>query len=78
MRFVMVLVVIVAGIVGAGFYRGWFQMTSDGSTDKPNVTLTVDKDKIQEDKQKALDKARSGQKENHPAVTPAPAEKNQD
>lgn len=56
MRFLIVLVLIVAGVAGLGFYRGWFDLTSDRGTDKSNVTLTVDRDKMKEDKQKAVDK----------------------
>jgi len=55
MRFLIVLLLIVAGAVGLGFYRGWFHLTSDGAADKSNITLTVDKDKVQQDKQKARD-----------------------
>ena len=56
MRFAMVLVLILAGVAGLGLYRGWFHVTSDRGADKSNVTLTVDKDKVHEDKQKAIDK----------------------
>ena len=57
MRLLIVLVVIVAGIAAFGFYRGWFHVTSGGAADKSNVTLTVDKDKIQQDKNTAREKA---------------------
>jgi len=56
MRFVIVLVLIVAGVVGLGYYRGWFHFTSDNSADKPAVTVTVDKDKITQDKSDAQKK----------------------
>ena len=55
MRFLIVLLLIIAGVVGLGFYRGWFHLTSDTAADKSNVTLTVEKDKMQQDKQKAQD-----------------------
>ncbi len=42
-RLFFVLLVVVVGIVGFGFYRGWF---------------TVNQDKIQQDEQKAKDKVR--------------------
>jgi len=58
MRFIAVLVLVLAGVAGFGFYRGWFHLTSDRSADKSNVTLTVDKDKIQQDKNAASEKAR--------------------
>lgn len=56
MRLLIVFVLIVAGVAAFGFYRGWFHLTSDGTTDKSNVTLTVDKDKIQQDKNEAREK----------------------
>jgi len=56
MRIAIVLVLILAGVAGLGLYRGWFHVTSDRDADKSKVTLTVDKDKMQEDKQKAVDK----------------------
>jgi len=59
MRFLIVLVLIVACVAGVGFYRGWFHLTSDRGADKSNVTLTVDKDKMQEDKQKTVDKVQN-------------------
>jgi hypothetical protein len=49
MRVLIVLVLIVSGVAGLGFYRGWFHLTSDGSGDKPAVTVTVDKEKIHQD-----------------------------
>ena len=58
MRFLLVLVLIAAGVAGVGFYRGWFDLTSDRASEKSNVTLTVDKDKIDQDKQKVSDKAK--------------------
>jgi len=50
MRLLIVLILIVAGL---GLYRGWFRFTSNTSVDKPTVTVTVDKDKIQQDKNEA-------------------------
>ena len=44
----IVLVLVVAGFVGLGFYLGWFHFASDSADDKPNITLTVDPDKFQE------------------------------
>lgn len=50
--FVLVLV-LAAGIVGLGFYLGWFQFSTGGTDQKPNITFTTDKDKIQGDIKKA-------------------------
>jgi hypothetical protein len=52
-RLLVVFVLAVAGVVGLGFYLGWFQLASDSAGEKPNITFTVDPDKFQEDKEKA-------------------------
>jgi hypothetical protein len=50
----VVIVLLIVGIVGLGFYRGWFLMSSnrDSEDQKVNTTFTVDEEKIQEDKEK--------------------------
>ncbi len=48
-----VLILIGAGIVGLGFYRGWFHVGSDNADGKSNVTLSVDTNKFQEDRKSA-------------------------
>jgi hypothetical protein len=58
-RIVFLLVLLVAVVGGVGFYLGWFTLTTQTTADgKSNVTVTVDKDKIKEDKEKAKDKAK--------------------
>jgi preprotein translocase subunit SecF len=50
MKFLLiVLVLLVAGVFGVGFYRGWFQFGSDNDTNKSNYTFSVDKNKIEKD-----------------------------
>jgi hypothetical protein len=58
-NFVIGLALIVAGVVGLGFYRGWIHFTSDKVADKPSVTVTVDKGKIHDDKDKAVNAAQT-------------------
>ena len=58
MRSLMFVVfLLLVGIAGVGFYRGWFAFSSNGTdhgTDQlPSATITVDKDKFHEDEQKA-------------------------
>jgi hypothetical protein len=48
-----VLVLLVFGVVGLGFYQGWFRLSKGATDDKVNVTLTVDQDKIKDDTHKA-------------------------
>lgn len=55
-RLLLVLVLVVAGVGGLGFYRGWFHLASDSADHKIQITATVDTDKIQEDKKTAVEK----------------------
>ena len=51
-----VVVLLLVGIVGVGFYRNWFQVSMDNTDQRPSATVTVDKGKIHADEQKAKDK----------------------
>jgi len=74
MRFLIVLLFLVAGVVGLGFYRGWFHVSSKGSADKSNVTLTVDKDKVKQDAKDAKEKVQSaGNRPGDKAAAPVDA-----
>jgi len=53
-NFVIAVVLILAGIVGLGLWRGWIQLSSDKAADRPSVTVSVDKEKLHDDKAKAL------------------------
>lgn len=70
-RIFLVLVVVVAGVAGLGFYRGWFHLTSDRTSDTSNVTLTVDQGRIQEDKNAMRDKARDMDPNPQPTTAPS-------
>jgi hypothetical protein len=52
-RFLGVLVVLSAIVAGIGFYRGWFHTESTNAGGHDAVTVTVDKDKINQDKASA-------------------------
>ena len=43
-------------VVGLGFYRGWFWLSTNSSDQKPSATITVDKDKIHADEKLAKEK----------------------
>ena len=53
----VVAVIVIAG-VALGFFLGWFNLSPSNDEHKSNVTLSVDKDKFEADKDKAVDKAR--------------------
>ena len=49
-------VVLLIAIVGFGFCRGWFHVSSENEDQKSNVTFSMDKEKINADEQTAKDK----------------------
>ena len=54
-----VVIVLALLVIGVGFYRGWFALSSpsaDQGSNKVNVNLTVDRDKMQEDAQAVQNK----------------------
>ena len=59
MRFIKLLLLLAVCIAVVGFYRGWFSLSSHGrdtESNKVNVSLTVDPDKVKEDAGKAKDR----------------------
>lgn len=55
-----VLLVLILCVVGIGFYRGWFAMSSNGAdtgNGKVSINLTLDSDKAKQDAEKVKDKA---------------------
>jgi multidrug efflux pump subunit AcrB len=54
--FIVIVVLLVVAVVG--FYRNWFQFSSHNDDGNPNITLSMDQDKIGTDMDKALDKAK--------------------
>jgi hypothetical protein len=55
-RFLARLLLVVAGSVGLGLYLGWCRLSTDHTDQNANLTITVDHDKIQEDREKARDR----------------------
>ena len=55
-RMLLVFVLIVAVVAGLGFYRGWFHFSSGSDGSSAHVTVSMDKGRIQKDKDKAVDK----------------------
>ncbi|HZL88880.1 MAG TPA: hypothetical protein VFB96_10945 [Pirellulaceae bacterium] len=58
-KLLAVLIVLVLLVIGVGFYRGWFALSSPDADkgNKVNVNLTVDGDKMQEDAEAVKKKA---------------------
>ena len=61
LTFVVVLFLI--GIVGLGFYQGWFHFSTNSTDHTSSATISVDQDKIRADEGKAKEKVEEfGQK----------------
>jgi hypothetical protein len=55
-----VLIAIAILVVGLGFYRGWFALSrpaADAGSNKVNINLATDPDKMKQDAKLATDKA---------------------
>ena len=81
-RLFPVLIVVVLLVIGFGFYRGWFAMSSsnaDKGSNKVNVNLTMDGDKMQEDatavQNKTAELTGGAKKETSEPVDPASGSK---
>jgi predicted negative regulator of RcsB-dependent stress response len=55
-RLLIVLVLVVAVVVGLGFYQGWFRYSTAGTDGKVNIPISVDREKIEQDKEKVKEK----------------------
>jgi hypothetical protein len=60
LRFLGILVLLVAGVACLGLYLGWFSIGSDSADGKTHINLIVDKNKINADEQKVLKKLPGG------------------
>jgi len=71
--FAVLVVLIVGGFIGLGFYRGWFSVMWDSGAGKGHITGTMDEDKFKED----LGKVKNvGHHEKDKVATP-PTDQNQ-
>ncbi len=41
-RILVLLLLLAIGVVGLGFYLGWFRVSTDHTGEKINTTITVD------------------------------------
>jgi hypothetical protein len=55
-RFLFVIVLLVAGVLALGYYREWFKFSSVSSDQSTDIHVTVDKNKVNEDEEKAKEK----------------------
>jgi hypothetical protein len=60
-KLIGILVVIAIFVVGLGFYRGWFTLSSsnpEADADKVSVDVTVDRGKMKEDAKSVKEKTK--------------------
>jgi len=76
-RLIVGLVLVVAVVVGLGFYRGWFGAATDSADGKSHLNITVDKDKIKEDENKVIKQIHKVERQVKDKVT-APAVKDKE
>jgi hypothetical protein len=58
-KFLLVLVLLVACVIGLGFYLGWFAISTAKETPgKTGVNVTIDQDKFKSDTERARQKAK--------------------
>jgi hypothetical protein len=57
-KLALVMLVLVIGLIAFGFYRDWFGLSSsrESQSNKVNVNLTVDPDKIKEDAERVKER----------------------
>jgi hypothetical protein len=67
---IFILVLVVAGVVGLGFYMDWFHLSSGSDDNKASISLSVDRGKVQEDKDKAVKKVQDVGQEVKDKATP--------
>ena len=51
-----VVVLLLVGIVGLGFYQGWFHFSTNRTDHTSSATITVDQNKIRADEGKAKER----------------------
>jgi hypothetical protein len=71
------LALVVAVVVGVGFYRQWFSVASDKAEDTSRVTFSADSAKFKDDEKKVVAKVEAlGTRVKDKAI--APTEKNKE
>jgi hypothetical protein len=58
-RFIVALLVLAAIVVGVGYYLDWFHVSKEDSTGKTSIQVTIDKEKIQADENRAKEKVQN-------------------
>jgi hypothetical protein len=77
-RLMIALALVVAVVVGVGFYRQWFSVASDKAEDTSHVTFSADSAKFKDDEKKVVAKVEAlGTRAKDKAVAPTEKTKEQ-
>lgn len=57
-KFLGNLVIFAIILAGVGFFRNWFEVSTEDQAGETNIEVTIDKDKIKQDAAAAAEKAR--------------------
>ncbi len=71
-RLLIVLVLVVAGIAGLGFYQGWLRLATGEEGAKAGLPVTVDREKFEQDKVKVQEKLQELEQQVKEKVLAAP------
>ncbi len=55
-RLFVILVLLAVGVGALGYHQGWFKLSTANTPKGANVKITVDKEKLEEDKERAKEK----------------------
>ena len=56
-KFLGTLVILAMIVAAVGYYRGWYDISTDDRPGETNIEMTIDKDKIKQDAEAARQKA---------------------
>jgi hypothetical protein len=71
MRLLGLLVVLLIAVAAVGYYLDWFKLSTADSSGKTNISVTIDKEKIREDEERAKAKVQDlGQRAKEQAKQP--------
>ncbi|HEV3023453.1 MAG TPA: hypothetical protein VGX76_13355 [Pirellulales bacterium] len=62
-RLIITLVVLVVGVAALGYFEGWYQASTRQNDHKAELNISIDKDKIHDDAQRAKQAAENAGKE---------------
>lgn len=73
---VFVAVLLLIGVLGLGFYQGWFHFSTNSAEEGPSATILMDQNKMRADEAKVKEKLQDlGQETRSKAAAPGRTDK---